>query len=477
MSVGGVSPRIMCRHRGADAGVPTARQPPGRVLGERVTDSAPSANPLQTRARDGHKEAFMSTHPHRRRRSLGVAAALSLFAVTGAACGGGSMSGSGSSTAGAAAAAAPTTTHEMTAPAQDGKPGFSKAVDLRLALNRLLGEHMLLAGNATQVALLGGKAFQADAAALQANTDDLAAAIGGLYGTDAKQAFASQWNAHNGYFVNYTTATAKDDAAAKQVAVDGLMRYQKDFGSFLAGATGLPAGAVQAQLAMHVTHTAKVVDTFGAKDYAGSYANLAMGYAHTGSLGDILAGAIATQKALGSPTGDAADLRVRLDDLLAEHAALAIVAMERGFDGSPDFQAAADELDKNTMALGDLIGSAFGADAEATFVSQWRAHIGYFVNYTTALAKGDRPGQDAAKRGLDGYVKQHGAFLAGATGLPAAAVEEQLRTHVDELLKTIDDDAAGDDAAAAGDARMAFAHMYAAGDALAGGIIATKGLM
>src|SRR4029079_17367295 len=137
--------------------------------------------------------------------------------------------------------------------------------------------------------------------------------------------------------VNYTTATAKDDAAAKQVAVDGLMRYQKDFGSFLAGATGLPAGAVQAQLAMHVTHTAKVVDTFGAKDYTGSYANLAMGYAHTGSLGDILARARATQKDRGSPPGDAADLRVRLDDLLAEHAALAIVAMERGYDGSPDF--------------------------------------------------------------------------------------------------------------------------------------------
>ena len=27
------------------------------------------------------------------------------------------------------------------------------------------------------------------------------------------------------------------------------MRYQKDFGAFLAGATGLPADAVQAQLA------------------------------------------------------------------------------------------------------------------------------------------------------------------------------------------------------------------------------------
>src|SRR6478735_3054407 len=335
---------------------------------------------------------------------------------------------------------------------------------------------MLLAGNATQVALLGGKAFQADAAALQANTDDLAAAIGGLYGTGAKQAFANQWNAHNGYFVNYTTATAKGDAGAKQVAVAGLQRYQKDFGSFLAGATGLPADAVQAQLAMHVMHTAMVVDAFGAKDYAGSYADLAMGYAHMGALSDVLAGAIASHKGLGMPTGDAADLRVKLDDLLAEHAALAIVAMERGYDGSPDFPAAAAQLDKNTVALGDLIGSAYGDDAKATFVSQWRGHIGYFVNYVTALAKKDTAGQEEAKKGLDGYIKEHGAFLATATGLPADAVEAQLKMHVDELLKTIDDYAAGDYEAAAAGARMSFAHMYETGDALAGGIITVKKL-
>ena len=67
---------------------------------------------------------------------------------------------------------------------------------------------------------------------------------------------------------------------------------------------------------MHVMHTAKAVDAFGTKDYAGSYANAAMGYVHMGATGDILAGAIATQKSLGETTGDAADLRVKLDDLL-----------------------------------------------------------------------------------------------------------------------------------------------------------------
>jgi hypothetical protein len=361
-----------------------------------------------------------------------------------------------------------------TAPAAGA--GFSKADDLRVTLNRLLGEHMLVAGDATQVALDGGKSFDAAAGALQGNTDDLADAIGGLYGADAKAAFANQWNAHNGYFVNYTTATAKDDEAAKKVAVAGLAKYQKDFGAFLAGATGLPADAVEAQLQMHVTHTAMVVDAFGKKDYPGSYADLAMGYTHIGGLADTLAAAIAAQKTLGDTSGDAADLRVKLGDLLGEHAALAIVAMERGYDGAPDFQAAANQLDANTTALGDLVGSAFGDGARTTFLAQWRQHIGDFVNYTTALKQGDTAGEDKAKQDLDAYVEEHGTFLAGATGLPADAVQGQLRMHVDELLKTIDEYAKGDYEAAATSSRMSFAHMYETGDALAGGIIATKGL-
>ena len=424
----------------------------------------------------------MFTRSLTRRHSLGIIAAVSVASAIGAGCGGSNSTtattapAAGSTTAAATTMPASTMDQMTTTAAADGKPGFTPAVDLRIAFNRLLGQHMLTAVDATQVALLGGKSFDAEGAALQANTDDLAAAIGSIYGADAKKAFANQWNAHNGYFVNYTVATAKGDAAAKKTAVDGLAMYTRDFGAFLAGATGLPADAVTSQLAMHVMHTAKAVDLFGTKDYAGSYANAAMGYVHMGATGDILSGAIAKQKSLGATTGDAADLRVKLDDLLGEHAALAIVAMERGFDGSPDFKAAANQLDHNTVALGDLIGSAYGDGAKSTFLSQWRAHIGFFVNYVTALASKDTAKQDEARKGLDGYIKDHGAFLAGATGLPASAVEAQLRMHVDELLKTIDDYAAGDYKAAAAGARQSFAHMYETGDALSGGIIAVKKL-
>ncbi len=403
-------------------------------------------------------------------------------AIAAIAIGGGALAACGGGTAATPSAAPPAsstmTTMPMTtaAAAVDAKPGFGGAVDLRVALNRLLGEHMLIAADATQVALGGGPEFKAVAGALGQNTDDLSAAIGSLYGPAARSTFASQWAAHNGEFVAYTVAVSKHDDAAKKAALVGLAAYQKDFGAFLAGATGLPASAVSGALGMHIEHTAAIVDDFAKGDYTGSYTSATAGYTHIGTVGDVLAGAIATQKGLGMTDGDAASLRVELDNLLAEHASLAIVAMERGFRGSPDFKAAAAALDDNTVALADLIGSAFGPQARDTFLAQWRAHIGFFVNYTIALAKSDTTGEDAATKGLDGYVAEHGAFLAGATGLPVAAVTGALRMHVDKLLATIKAYAAGDYATAASDARLAYAHMYDTGDALASGIIATKKL-
>ena len=251
------------------------------------------------------------------------------------------------------------TMDEMTTTAAaDTKPGFTPAVDLRIAFNRLLGEHMQIAVDATQTALLGGKSFDAKGAELQANTDDLAAAIGSLYGDAAKQAFANQWNAHNGYFVNYTVATAKDDAAGKQKAVDGLTAYTKNSARFLAGATGLPADAVTAQLAMHVMHTAEGRRHVRHQGLRRLVRQRRDGLRPHGRHGRHPGRAPSPSRSRSATTSDAADLRVKLDDLLAEHAALAIVAMERGLRRLARLQVGRrHELDKNTVALGDMIGS------------------------------------------------------------------------------------------------------------------------
>src|SRR5687767_10642051 len=90
----------------------------------------------------------------------------------------------------------------------------SPAVDLRIALDRLLSEHATLAMVATQKGLKGQPDFPAIAAAVDANSVELSEAIGSVYGDDAAKTFLdgkAMWRDHVEFFVNYTTAVAKKD--------------------------------------------------------------------------------------------------------------------------------------------------------------------------------------------------------------------------------------------------------------------------
>ena len=120
----------------------------------------------------------------------------------------------------------------------------NKGVDLRVALNQLLQEHLYLASSATGAAL-GGRndEFAAAGDALNTNGTDIGAAIGGLYGDAAKDQFNQIWSAHNGFFVDYTTGVATKDQAKMDKAVQDLTTvYLPQFAEFLAGATDLPEG-------------------------------------------------------------------------------------------------------------------------------------------------------------------------------------------------------------------------------------------
>ena len=175
----------------------------------------------------------------------------------------------------------------------------------------------------------------------------------------------------------------------------------------------------------------------------------------------------------------ASDLRSTLGRLLGEHAVLAMNATNLGVTGSTAFPEAAKALDRNSVAISNAIGSLYGAKAAKTFLDgpfQWRAHVKFFVDYTTALAKKDTAGQNKAVANLKTYTVRHGDFLAGATGLPKLAVRNDLLGHVLELKGQLDAYAKGQYAKAATQYQAAYAHMFMTGDLLAGAIAKQKNL-
>lgn len=172
--------------------------------------------------------------------------------------------------------------------------------------------------------------------------------------------------------------------------------------------------------------------------------------------------------------GKAADLRVKLDRLLGEHAVLAITATRKGFDGDADFNRAAATLDRNSVELANTIGSVYGTRARNEFLDgrfKWRAHIGFFVDYTVALKKGDEAGKRKAVDNLMGYIGSFSAFLAKATNLPPKAVRASITEHVGHLKGQIDAYAARDYARAYRLERVGYRHMFVTGDTLAGAIV------
>lgn len=170
-----------------------------------------------------------------------------------------------------------------------------QASDLRVTLNRLLGEHALLAVSATQAGYSGSKAFPALGAALDKNSVAVSAAIGSVFGQAAGSQFLNGkllWRDHIRFFVAYTVALAKKDKTGQNKAVGNLMGYVEAFSSFLSKATGLPQSALRTSIRSHVMQLKGSLDAYAAGNYTQSYTLARTAYHHMGMTGDVLAAAI-----------------------------------------------------------------------------------------------------------------------------------------------------------------------------------------
>ena len=330
---------------------------------------------------------------------------------------------------------------------QNGLEGdtTADAEGLRQDLTHLLTQHVYLASNATGAALRGDDmGFQEAAAALGANTQDLTDAITSVYGEEGGQAFKGLWEAHIGFFVEYTQATAAGDEAGREAAAEKLDGYRSDFGAFIESATEgtIPAKAVEDALKPHVESLFAVIDAQASDDPATQYELKKVAAGHMPATAAALAGGIAQQNGLeGDSASAAGELLSGLTYLLDEHVFLATDATGAALRGeTAEFEAAAAALGQNTQGLTDAVTSVYGEEGGQAFEGLWEAHIGFFVEYTQATAAGDEDGRTAAAEKLDGYRTDFGAFIESATegGLPQSAVADALKPHVESLFAVID---------------------------------------
>ena len=184
-------------------------------------------------------------------------------------------------------------------PDKFGDETSEAASALRRDLNVKLAEHVWLAGAAVNGAVKGTPGeFDAAAAALDGNSQDLAGMIGSVYGAEAGEAFLGLWRAHIGMFVDYTQGKATGDQAKIDKAVTDLEGYSRDFAVFLNGANDqLPVETVEELLNHHVKHTKDAIDAV-VGGQADAFSVLRNAGQHMADIADPLAGAIAAQQNL-----------------------------------------------------------------------------------------------------------------------------------------------------------------------------------
>jgi hypothetical protein len=164
---------------------------------------------------------------------------------------------------------------------------------LQTDLDLLLQEHVLLAGAAVNEALRGNTAaFDAAAAALDANSVDLSAAVGEALGDEAGAEFLDLWRSHIDLFVAYTTAVGAGDQAAADEQAEFLTGYATDFANFLAEPTGIDAAALEELVLEHILTLKSAVDAIAAGE-GNPFIALREAGAHMGMIAQPLAVAIA----------------------------------------------------------------------------------------------------------------------------------------------------------------------------------------
>jgi hypothetical protein len=414
----------------------------------------------------------------RNKTLLGGSASLAALALAAAACGSSGTSATSSSTH---AAKPGSSMSSMASPGMaHGSVTNTAAAQLYAGLDQLLTEHVDLTANVVQTAITtspSSPATKAALAALDQNTQGLGKAIGSVYGSAAQQQFLKLWRAHIGFFVNYTLGVAGKDKAKVTTAKKDLAGYTNQFAAFVSGATKLPKSAVAADLQGHVTTLEAAINAIVAKSPSAGR-KLEMAAMHMSGTAEVLAKGITSSKGIsGNVTGAGSSLRAALTGLLIQHVAatgfvVQTAAAAKGNLNNPEVKGAVSALSDNTNQLGTAIGSVYGPAAQQQFLKLWRAHIGFFVNYTLGVAGKDNAKVTTAKKDLAGYINQFAAFVSGATKLPKSAVAADLQGHVTTLETAINATVTGSPKAGA-DLLAAENHMAGTGAVLAQGIAAS----
>jgi hypothetical protein len=376
-----------------------------------------------------------------------VRAGLTALATVAAVASAGCTANGGNDAPTPAAATATTAHHHTTTPTALAPEATPREV--RGRFEQLLGQHALLAMRLARSEVDRTPDLQQVVQSSQAaNTDALHQAVGVTFDGAQADRFQQLWKGYTDDLAAYAAGTATGNSAGTQEARNALLESCKDWGAWLDSASG---GRVQAAEATRsaqarVTELMDQADAYAAKDYKRAYKLERDTYERTYGAGTTLAKASLPAKEAAGLDAAPEQLRSAFAMLLGEHMELVVDAQRATFAGSPEFRAAATQLNANTATLTRAMAGIVGPQKAAEFQRAWANHVEGLVAYTTAVADKDEAARTVAKKNLDGFAERLALFFSDVVRnvLTTEPLTEAITAHDAHLIDQVDAYAAKD---------------------------------
>jgi hypothetical protein len=320
---------------------------------------------------------------------------------------------------------------------------------VRAQFEQLLGLHALLAVRQMRSVVAPAPDLgQAAEAALQENTDALSRLVASAYGSAHADRFTPLWQRHLGDLVAYAKGVAGTDASVRETARAALLADADAYWAWLAEASKgqVQASDAAAGVRTHVEELMGQADAYAARDYRLAYRTGRAAYEHMFTAGAALAKAgVTPEVAVGLETPPER-LRSAFSMLLGEHLELIVDAQRATFAGSAEFQAAAAQVNANTIALTKAMAGIVGPTKAEEFQTAWANHVEGLMAYTAAVASNDQAGKTVARENLDGFAERLGLYFSDVVRnlLAADPLTDAITAHDAHLINQVDAYAAKD---------------------------------
>jgi hypothetical protein len=187
-------------------------------------------------------------------------------------------------------------------------------------------------------------------------------------------------------------------------------------------------------------------DAYAGRDYAKAYKLEREVYEGTYGTGTTMAGASLPAKQAAVLDSAPENLRSAFAMLLGEHMELIVDAQRATFAGSPQFEAAAAQVNANTATLTKALSGIVGPAKAKEFQAAWANHVEGLMAYTAAAAGNDEAAKTVAKENLDGFAERLALFFSDVVRnvLATDPLTEAITSHDEHLIDQVDAYAAKD---------------------------------